>query len=568
MTVLGIHDGLESSAALISDGKIYGTVSEERFFREKNKTGFPNKSIKYLKKRLLDVDQIAVPWIGGSAFFRRFFPKIEENRRLVWRKQVEKPSKLKMNFNNVMFKFIQNQKPKKLWYFLGETTRLPLRKRFEKTGIACRNMFFVDHHMAHAASAYYTSGFDPCLIITLDGAGDGISGSISIGRKGDIEKIDEFQASSSLGLFFGAVALALDMRFSEDEGKVMSLAPYSYPIEINELEKIIKIKNGRPYSNFPIRYELLMAEWIKDNILWKINREALAYVAQHHLEDCVLKIVRKYIDETGVKKVAVAGGLFSNVIMNMKINQMHEVEDFFVFPNMGDGGLSVGAALYIDYISNGIYNKNRIDNVYLGPEFSDKEIEIELKKHKDKLLFEEISDISKYTGEIINHGNIVLWFQGRMEFGPRALGNRSILAPAESIVCKNNLNLIIKKRPYFQPFCPTILEEDADKILENYDKPNRFMTVGYLSKKDIRDKIKAVIHIDNTTRPQILGKENKRYRTLIETVKKETGLGIILNTSFNKHGYPIVCTPENAVRTLLSTKTEYMSINNFFVKKK
>lgn len=566
MSVLGIHDGLGASACLVKNGNITGAVSEERFTQKKNDVGFPYNSIKYLCQ---DVDDpiISIPWIEGSAWIRRFFPSYEEKRRLLWRKQVEKPSKFKMQINNIVFNFVQNQKPKKLWRFLGKTAKYPLLKRFKKAGVQPKQLYFVDHHMAHAASAYYTSGFDPSLIITLDGSGDGLSGSINIGRKGEIERIEEFYAKDSLGLFYGAVTYALDMKYSEDEGKTMSLAPYSYPTRIRELNKIIKTKNGKPYSKFKKRYELLMAEWIKNNILWKYNREALAYAAQKHLEKCVLEIVRKYIEETGINKIAVAGGVFSNVILNMKIRELPEVKDFFVFPNMGDGGLSTGASLYIDNLMNNGYNKKQIKHVYLGPSYKNSEIKEKLEKNTDKIKYEEKSDISNYTGEMIKQGNIVLWFQGKMEFGPRALGNRSILAPANDVECKEKLNASVKKRPYFQPFSPTILEEDAEKILEKYSSPNRFMTAGFMSKKSIRDSIKAVIHIDGTTRPQILGKENKKFSSVIENIKKDTGIGAVLNTSFNKHRYPIVCTPRDAIWTLLNSEAKYMSIGKFFVEK-
>ena len=258
MNVLGIHDGLGASAGLIQNGNIVKAVSEERFTQKKNDVGFPYTSLQYIKEDLSHLDIIAIPWVGGSALIRRFIPVYEEKRRLLWRKQTKKPSILKIRINNVIFKLIQNQKPKKIWNALGKTANYPLKKRINKVGIEFEKLFFVDHHLAHAASAYYTSGFDPCLIITLDGSGDGLSGSINIGKKGEIEKIDEFLASSSLGLFFGAVTYALNMRYSEDEGKTMSLAPYSYPSQIEELRKIIKIKDGRPYSDFPIKYELLL----------------------------------------------------------------------------------------------------------------------------------------------------------------------------------------------------------------------------------------------------------------------------------------------------------------------
>jgi carbamoyltransferase len=358
------------------------------------------------------------------------------------------------------------------------------------------------------------------------------------------------------------------MRYSEDELKVMSLAPYSYKIEIPELKQLISVKNKNLVGRLPFRYELLLAEWIKDHLLWKYGREALAYGIQKHLEDCVCEIVRNAIDETGIKDIALSGGIFSNVILNMAIRKIPEVRNLFIFPHMGDGGLSAGAALILNYELNGSYKKEQITDVYLGPEFSNEEIEKELNENKDKIKFEERDDICEYVADLVLNEKIVLWFQGKMEYGPRALGNRSILAPAWSKNCKDELNLIIKRRPYFQPFCPTILEEDAEKILEDYDKkPNRFMTMAYLVKQEFLKEMEAVTHIDRTTRPQILSNENPKYRIVLEEIKKKRGIGVVLNTSFNKHGYPIVCTPKQAIWTLLNSGAKYLAIGDFFVEK-
>jgi carbamoyltransferase len=566
--ILGIHDGHDSGAALINKGRIVAAVNEERFTKEKNDTGFPFNSIEYLLSDSPEIDAIAIGWVGGYAFFGRVLPIMDERRRLLWRKKLKKPSRFSMQLTNLAFRAVQNQRPQSLWRSIGNLAKFPLKTRLKRIGLDRKKIFFVDHHMAHAASAYYTSGFDPCLVITMDGSGDGLCGSICVGENGELKRIKKFAADSSLGLLYGAVTLALDMKYSEDEGKVMSLAPYSYPTEIKELKHIVKITNGEPKSNFPIKYELLLSEWIKDKILWRYNREALAFGIQKHLEDCFLEIVKSAIEETGIHSIAVAGGLFSNVILNMKIRLLPEVKNFYVFPHMSDGGLAIGASLYIDNILNGHNFHKQLNDVYFGPSYSNDEILNELKNYNTEIKFEERTDIPEFVGELIPKQKIILWFQGRVELGPRALGNRSILAPAESIECKNELNLIIKRRPYFQPFCPSILEEDADKILEDYDVPSRFMTIAYKTKENMIDQVKAVVHIDDTTRPQILGNENEKYRKVIETVKKETGLGIVLNTSFNKHGFPMVGTPEHALWTFLNSNAKYLAIGDYFVEKK
>ncbi|MEM0147195.1 MAG: carbamoyltransferase C-terminal domain-containing protein, partial [Candidatus Micrarchaeaceae archaeon] len=299
--------------------------------------------------------------------------------------------------------------------------------------------------------------------------------------------------------------------------------------------------------------------------------EALAYAVQRHTEEQVMKIVKQFISETGIRYVAVAGGLFSNVIVNMLINELPEVKDFFVFPQMGDGGLALGAAYLVDFQEHGKLVRKQINNLYFGPEYTDIEIEQAIKKHTEvqSIEYQEISDIAKYvSAKIAEENKIVLWFQGRMEYGPRALGNRSVLALPSDPKNRDKVNIIIKRRPYYQPFASTILEEDAQKLLNPYIRPNRFMTVGYKVIPERFHELVAASHIDMTTRPQILGDENEEYRELLLGIRKKTGFGAVLNTSLNKHGMPIVMSPDDALWTLENTGAEYLAIGNFFVEKK
>ncbi|MEM3572302.1 MAG: carbamoyltransferase C-terminal domain-containing protein [Candidatus Micrarchaeaceae archaeon] len=572
MPIIGIHDAHDAGAGIVKEGRVVGAVNEERFTKLKNDVGFPRNSINYLLKELGDdeIEKIAIPWIGGSALFARVFPGLEVKRRKLWRKEIKKPSVWRMRLTNLVFKLVQDQKPKSMWRYLGEHVGgYELRKRLESVGLN-KKIVFVDHHMAHAASAYYSSGFKKALVITLDGAGDGLSGSISIGENGNLKRINQFKASASIGILYGAATIACDLRYSEDEGKLMSLAAYSYPAEIKELEDIVRYdeKKKQLVSNTGKKFEYLLAEYIKDELLWKYNREALAYAVQRHVENQVLKIVKQYIKETKIANIAVAGGFFSNVIVNMLINQLPEVKNFFVFPQMGDGGLALGAAYYVDFLEHGKFNNKQIDNIYFGPSYTNEAIERELKKAGNKIKYEEVKDIEKYAAEkIAKENKILLWFQGKMEYGPRALGNRSVLALASDPKNRDETNIIIKRRPYYQPFASTILEEDAAELLDPYPRGTKFMTIAYNVREEHRADLVAASHIDGTTRPQVLGAENKLYRKLIENIKHETGIGAILNTSFNKHGKPIVMSPEDAVWTLLNTGAKYLAIGNYFVEK-
>jgi len=519
-----------------------------------------------------DVEKVAIPWIGGSALFARVFPSLEKKRRSLWRKEGKKPSRLKMEFTNAVFRLIQDQKPRALWQMAGKSIGGNiLSGKLRKLGID-KKLVFVEHHLAHAASAYYASGFDEALVITLDGAGDGLSGTVSIGDKGELKRINEFKASASIGLLYGAATLACDMRFSEDEGKLMSLAAYSYPSEIKELEKFVRYdeESKQLVSSTGTKYEFLLSEYLKDNILWKYNREAFAFAVQRHVQEQVLKIVKNYIKETKIRNIAVSGGFFSNIITNMFINELPEVKDFFIFPQMGDGGLALGAAYYADFQEHRRFNRKQVESIYYGPEYTNAEIEVALKKYakEKKVKYREVKDIARYTAEQIAEENrIVLWFQGRMEYGPRALGNRSVLTLASTPENRNEINLIIKKRPYFQPFASSVLEEDAKSLLDPYPRKNRFMTAGYRVRPERFGDLVAASHIDKTTRPQVLGKENTLYRELLLQIKKKVGYGALLNTSFNKHGIPIVMTPDDALWTLENTGAKYLAIGNFFVEK-
>ncbi len=577
MAVIGIHDAHDAGAAIAGNGVVFGAINEERFTKKKNDVGFPHNSAKYLLSELrardAEVEKVAIPWIGGSALFARIFPELEVKRRRLWRKEVEKPSRLRMNLTNLVFKLVQDQRPRSLWKALGTGIGGSIIERqLRGLGIE-KKPVFVEHHVAHAASAYYSSGFKEALVITIDGAGDGVSGSVSIGENGNLRRINEFKASSSIGILYGAATIACDLRYSEDEGKLMSLAAYSYPnVEIKELEAISSYDETRRQlvSHNYRKFEYLLAEYFKDHLLWKYNREAFAYAVQRHVEKEVLKIVKQYLHETGINKIAVAGGFFSNVIVNMLVNEMPEVKDFFVFPQMGDGGIALGAAYYIDFLEHGKFNPKQIDNLYYGPEYGDSEIEQVLKKHEKarEVEFEKVTDISSYVAEkIADENKIVLWFQGRMEYGPRALGNRSVLAMANDAENRNKINLIIKRRPYYQPFASSVLEGSAKSLLDPYPRGNKFMTVAYKVRPEHFGDLVAASHIDGTTRPQTVGNENPLYKELLEKIKKKSGIGGVLNTSFNKHGMPIVMSPEDAIWTLMNTGAEYMAIGNYFVKK-
>jgi carbamoyltransferase len=286
-------------------------------------------------------------------------------------------------------------------------------------------------------------------------------------------------------------------------------------------------------------------------------------MAQKTLEFHIIKLIKNAIVETGINKIALSGGVASNVKVNMMIRNLPECRGCFVFPHMGDGGLALGAAMYSNYILNDVTNY-KFDSVAFGLKYSNEEIENELKKAN--LSFKKSGNLVKDTAELIKNGNIILWFQERMEYGPRALGSRSILAMPDSLDIKDELNLKLKKRVWYQPFCPTILEEDAPALLEDYNRdPDRFMTMAYKVRDEHKRKLIGVINIDGSCRPQIVADIRSKYANLLKEIKTLTGYGVLLNTSFNIHGEPLVCSPKDAINTFISTGIKYLVIGDYIV---
>ena len=562
MYTLGIWDGHDAGACIVDGNDVKVAVNEERLTKKKLDVGFPQNSIiaslEYMELKPRDISTVAITTTDFAKTLTRIFPILKDKYYLFRRRKIPKPHLIEFR------KYIKYRTTEiKELPFCKKISEMYFRKKLNNMGFKNFKIELVDHHTAHAASASLCSGFKKSLVVTLDGVGDGLSGTVNTFNNGELERISEISARDSFGIFYEQVTTLLGMRELEDEGKVMALSDYSYkiPDEENKVIDFFRVDG----LNVKCKYSTLEKYSMLKKILWNTPREELAYMAQRTLEKHVCQLFENAIDETGIGSVCWSGGLASNIKINLRIRQNPKLREWFVFPHMGDGGLAVGAALYANLKNYGITPK-KIENIYWGQKYSESRIKEVLDKYS--LNYESRNDLPEYVGELISKGNFVLWYQDRMEYGPRALGNRSILAPAGSLEIKDKLNLQIKKRDWFQPFCPSLLEEDSERIFTDATQYDRFMTMGYMTETDIRDKVAAVINVDGSARPQMLGDENPKYRRLIEQVKKNTGLGIILNTSFNLHGYPIVNSPEDAVTTMLKTKARYMGIGNFFIELK
>ncbi len=541
--ILGVWDGHDSGAAIIKDNRILAAENEERHTRRKLEVHFPHNAIdaclKRVNKEPKDISHIAYSTTDFSLTLTRLFPRIKESYYHIRRK---KRKNRFPNLNRHILNTTGRIPPNKLTTYLSEKALRKELRRFPNF-----TLYRVNHHKAHAASAYYTSGMEHALVFTFDGLGDGLSGSVSLGKGKDLTLLQTFKTKDSLGLFYQEVTSLLGMRILEDEGKVMALADYGQ-INENPMKKLFYVDRGNIKSTLGLsqRYKFLK------KLRQKTRPEQFARMAQETLENTSKKVIKYYTDRLRIKNVCFAGGIFANIKHNQAITGGL---NWYIFPHMGDGGLAVGAALAI------APKKSKKLKLPEGKTYKEKDILKALSRYPFN--FKKNPEPAKKAAELISKGEVVFWFQGGMEYGPRALGKRSILADPNKPEVKYLLNLKIKKREWYQPFCPSILESEAKSIFKSYTCSDPFMTMGYELKKD---GLKATIDNNRCCRPQII-KDNKkgRYTELLHELKKITGTGAVLNTSFNIHGEPLVRTPEEALDVYQRTPCGTLIMEDFII---
>ena len=601
MRILGIsafyHD---SAAAIIVDGEIVAAAQEERFTRIKHDSSFPVNAIKYC----LHAEAINITELDAIAFYDKPLLKFE---RLLETYYGFAPKGV-ASFVTAIPVWIKEK------LFLKRIIHEELGKiegyQKQKT-----KLLFPEHHLSHAASAFYPSPFEEAAILTIDGVGEWATASISYGKGSSITNIKELHFPHSVGLLYSAFTYFLGFTVNSGEYKLMGLAPYGIPgsTEVEQYiqiikEKLVEIKEdgsvwlNQKYFNYSTGLRM-----VKDS-LWKElfgfeRREPEGKIEQHHsnlafaiqqvTEEILLKMAAEAKRVTGSENVCLAGGVALNCVGNGKLLRSKIFEGIFIQPAAGDAGGAVGAALAAYYI--GFKNERKItlpDSMcgsFLGPDFTSAEIEYTAKSFKAKFIkIEDFEDLSARVARIIADGNVVGWFQGRMEFGPRALGNRSILGDARNSEMQKKLNLKIKYRESFRPFAPSVLVEDCNEYFD-LEQPSPYMLlVANVQQKHIhsipenyyelplmerlyfeRSDIPSVTHIDYSARIQTVHKEtNPRYWELINQFKKLTGTGVIVNTSFNVRGEPIVCTPEDAYKCFMRTEMDYLVMGDFLFDKK
>ena len=601
MKILGIsafyHD---SAAALIVDGEIVAAAQEERFTRIKQDSSFPVNAIKYC----LHFEAINITELDAIVFYDKPLLKFE---RLLETYYGFAPKGV-ASFVTAIPVWIKEK------LFLKKIIHEELGKieGYQKKNV---KLYFPEHHLSHAASAFYPSPFDEAAILTIDGVGEWATASISYGKGNSITNIKELHFPHSVGLLYSAFTYYLGFRVNSGEYKLMGLAPYGIP-ESDEVkrfihiikEKLVEIKDdGSVWLNqkyFSYSTGLRMVNDKKWEKLFGFKRRDfegkieqhhsnLAFAIQQVTEEILLKMAAEAKRITGSKNVCLAGGVALNCVGNGKLLKAGIFEDIFVQPAAGDAGGAVGAALAAYYLvfknERKITLPDAMSGSFLGPEFTSAEIEHTAKYYKAKYTkFDDFEELATKTAEILADGNVVGWFQGRMEFGPRALGNRSILGDARNAEMQRKLNLKIKYRESFRPFAPSVLMDDCCEYFE-LEKPSPYMLlVADVQQKHLnklpenyyemplmerlyfeRSDIPSVTHIDYSARVQTVHAEtNPRYWQLINQFKKQTGYGLIVNTSFNVRGEPIVCTPEEAYKCFMRTEMDYLVMGDFLFDKK
>lgn len=569
MKILGIHDGHNASACLLEDGKIKMVLEEERITRIKNCSGFPKNAI----NTIFSTYNIKSEDIDYIAFNGNYMPSPSNKEET--KKQYREGSSLKGDGIRLV------KKSPLYWLYQRKRNSERLRDA-QKINIPEKKVVFIDHHLAHATAAYFGSPWwkkEDVLVITNDGAGDGICATVSIGRNGKLERIFSIHEDESVAWYYGMITFVMGMVPLEHEYKVMGLAPYApedgKDIAFKRFDNLIKFEdNGSLYwkRNQGVPPAANSYKFMK-NLVELLRFDWTAAGLQAWVEKYAVEFVNRSIKKTNIHKLALSGGFFMNVKVNQAIAKLPEVANLFVFPSCGDESNSIGAAfaLYADKCReiNKAIDIDPLGPIYFGTDIYNSEIEQLMPKLKN-VTITKYENIDKEVGKLISEGNIVARCKGRMEFGARALGNRSILADPTNYKVVRIINDMIKNRDFWMPFAPVILHERRnDYTINPKDIKSPYMLMAFDSNKQHYQDLIAALHpADLSTRPQMLEHEwNPDYYALIKEFEQVTGRGVLLNTSFNLHGYPIVCSPQDAVYVFENSGLEYLALGDILIHK-
>ncbi len=554
MNILGISslDNI-SGATLVCDGDIVAAVAEERMTRVKLQEGFPALAIDEVLRigglSYGDIDAVTYP----------FFPWQRESS-CFWRGFVR---------NTISEVGAETAFTAKVGHLLRygkwciDCTGLhrrygrELERELEARGLLGK-LHRVEHHQAHAASAYLTSGAAESLILTLDWYGGGLAGSVSIGRPDGIVRVKDFHYPHSLGMFYAFVTAALGFKPARHEGKIVGLAAFGDPsILYDRVRKKLVVRDG------DLQFVSGMDMGFVRDLAREYPREHVAAAFQKVLEDVVQELTQYYVRVTGMRSVVLAGGVAANVKMNQRVHEIDGVDHVFVHPAMGDEGTATGGALDLAF-RKGERRSGALDHAYLGPEYPESELKTAMESAGLEPVY--VENIEEEVARHIASDKVVAHFDGRMEYGPRALGNRSILYQAKDPAVNDWLNKRLR-RTEFMPFAPATAVEDADRCYHNVsgaEHTARYMTITFRCTEEMKRQSPAAVHVDGTARPQLVHPgHNPRFYKILRAYKALTGIPSIINTSFNIHEEPIVCSPQDAVRTVQEGRLDVLVMGHY-----
>lgn len=559
MIILGIANDETASACLVRDGKLIAAASEERFTRVKVDNSWPSRSIEYCLKfagiSLDQIDIIAYGWSAGFDAEKQLLPYFD---RIVYEVK-NNPDGLPIFRERIESEIAQDKGKRD--EFAEFTAKMGLQLKAVS----------VDHHESHAYSAYCCSPFEQSLVVTCDGRGDFLSVSVSHFTPDKMDVLYRGSSTDSLGFFYGRITALLGYTPHRHEGKVTGLAAHGDANKLLPLmREMIYVKDGQVYAQSGDLYRPFYSNFseILEQIIKTNTREDVAAAAQVHLEECITELVTYYVKQTGAEFVCMSGGVFANVRVNQCILEIPGVKNIFIQPQMGDGGLCVGAAA--GYLFGQGTPKLEMENVYLGPEYEDATIESALKSYDD-IEYERCDNPVEEAVKVIQYDQVVGWFHGQMEFGPRALCNRSILYHCKDRSVNDWLNKRMD-RTEFMPFAPVSMEDVAADCYIGWRPDHiasRYMTVTYDCTDIMANTCPAAVHIDRTARPQIINAQNNPLMyALLKRYREVTGELALINTSFNRHEEPIVNHPIEAVDALSTDIIDVLFIGGFVARKK
>ncbi len=572
MRILGIGDHVSCGSALVEDGRLVAAITDERLVREKMVFGVPRESIKAILEMTglgpEDIDAIAVATVNqhlidGYVDFRGGWFGLKRSPF----KQALFEIGSRVSRYRRRLPVLDN-----IYYALRQPAFAHRRRRLreifrEEFGFTCP-VHFLDHHYCHATSAYYTSGYRDALVVSIDGGGDGKSARIYSVVNGQFTELTSISSFDSLGAFYSYITEICGFKAGRHEGKITGLAAYGEPIYIPQLQQLIVEEEGQ-IRNIGNVFFLSALEALRRLLPPDFSHKDLAASIQVYTEQMVVRLVRYWLQRSGHTHVALAGGLFANVKINQRIHEIPGVESVFVHPGMSDAGMPVGAALGLYHeLSDAPYDPDFVamEHVYLGPEYTEAEIRRALEQAGVRATYHE--NVEAEIARLLAEDKVVARFNGRMEYGPRALGNRTILYQATDPTVQYWLNEALN-RTEFMPFAPVVMAEHARRCfhhVEGAENTARFMTITFDCTDWMRETCPGVVHIDGTARPQLVSRQdNPSMYRILEEYHARTGIPCLINTSFNMHEEPIVCSPEDAIRSFQMGHLDYLAIGNWIV---